>query len=405
MDLLFLQNTPAIQATDSEGTITVYHYSPETNDSSDPAVKQVKGWIVNTQTGDLLAKTFSYIPEYTLSESSALEQAFANLGSDIVFVPSYEGSIVNIWFDTLNKRWRLSTVKKLNAFGSRWGSQFSLGQQFEQCLRRLYPSNQDMDFQSLFDQFTSQLSQHVIYTFQLRSSDENRIVCRGYEQVECFYMGSFNREQQYQFTLERPNGTSMFESLPLYNDITDVQILSQKVVEMDPFKAQGILVMNARGDAVKIYNQRYFDLLKVRAFSPNHLMRYINILKSKDQNMLQQYKDLYSERMNEWKEFHRILNSICKNIQNKYFKRYVERQIAILPPEQHGVLKELYNRCWIQQRQKVTNDIVEQVILEYDAPLVHRMYEQFRYREQEFGDGNRVPEQDFNRLYQNVEHH
>lgn len=399
-DISFLQNSPAIQSTDSNGNVVVYHYVPDCNDTYEAQIKQVRGWIIDTQSKEILVKTFTYVPEFTLQDTSRIQTSLQQLGTNIVFTPSYEGSLIHIWNQPNTGVWHISTAKKLNAFSSRWGSKFSLGEQFYQCLLQLAGQSSDATtFETLFQQFTASLHPQHIYAFQLRSCDENRIVCRGYPQVDCFFVGLFDRSNNFQFFLDRPSIERFFPSIPTYNDIENMDMLYQKVNDIDPYREQGILVMNAQGEALKIYNQRYYDLLQVRAFSPNHLMRYINILKSKDQAMLQQFKDLYSERSNEWKDFHRIIHSMAKNIQHKYIKRYIERKMALLPPEQHGIMKEVYSRCWIKGRQNVTNDIVEQTIYEYDAPLIHKMYEQFKRREEQHGDGNHVNEQDMSRVH------
>lgn len=397
----FLQNNPAIQVTDSNPAFSIFHHSPDCNDESDPLVKSVRGWILNNNSNEILVKTFSYIPEITINQPDRFMKSLEQLGSDIVFTTAFEGSMITIWSD--GSAWHLSTAKKLNAFSSRWGSEFSLGQHFHMCLARLYQTTvSDSVFDELFNSFCSNLNPNIVYVLHLRSWDENRIVCRGYEHPECFFIGSFDRLNNFTFSIERPE-TIGFEPVPIFNDIENIEMLVDKVHRSDPFKVQGVMIMNAQGQAVKLYSQAHWDLIQVRGFSPNHLMRYITILKSKDQTMLQKYKELYSERSEEWKDFHRVINSMVKNVQSKYIKRYVEHSIAILPSDQHGILKECYNRCWVQTKQKVTPQIIETIIFEYDTPLIHKMFELFKKREATLGNGNHVDDDKYSNLVQSVD--
>ncbi len=398
-EVAFLRGCPQIQVVDQDDSLLVYHYNPECTELSGEDVKQVRGWVLDSSTNKIVSKTYSMIPEVSTIEADRFGRIMESLGTNVVFMQAFEGTLLNVWF--WNGKWRLSTTKKLNAFSSRWGSSTSYGDYFIQCLmNELTAAGQTPDSSTVFDQFTSSLNVNKIYSFFLRTFNENRIVCNVYDRSACFFMGTFNRENNFSFSIQTEEPV-VFSSIPVYDDITDLQTLFGKVVTMNPYEAQGILIINDKSQAVKLMNQPYLELHSLRGNSPNLLMRYITLVKSKDQPTLEAFCRLYPENEPERKDFQRVVRLMCKNLVSKYIKRYIKHEIVVLPPEQHGIMKELYQRCFVKAKKNVTEAIVEGIIFEYDTPLVHRMWDQFRRREAEFGDGNRIADDEYqNRVKQ-----
>lgn len=382
-EVAFLRGWPQVQVVDQDESLLVYHYNPECNETSDEQTRQVRGWVLDSVENKIVSKTYSMIPEISVMESDRFTNIMQTLGTDIVFMQAFEGTLLNVWF--CRDKWRISTTKKLNAFSSRWGSSTSYGDYFLNCL-----SINNLSF----DQFAENLDKSKIYSFFLRTFNENRIVCNKYDTPACFFMGMFDKENNFSFTIQRPEQV-VFPSIPIYDDITDLPTLFKKVTDMDPFEAQGVLIINAKSQAVKLMSQAYLELHTLRGNSPNLLMRYITLIKAKDQGAIDGFCKLYPEQEGERKDFQRVIRIMSKNLVSKYIKRYIKHEIVVLPAEQHGLMKELYQRCFVKSRKNVTEAIVEDIIFEYDTPLVHRMWDQFKRREAEFGDGNLISTEEY----------
>jgi len=106
---------------------------------------QVRGWIVDhgrsTDTTEIVSALPGYAPSLTAAEAAGdarLRQKFLHPPEACAnprLVP--DGTLVRLWFHALPgaPRWRLSTVRRLDALQSHWGSARSFGQLFLDGLR------------------------------------------------------------------------------------------------------------------------------------------------------------------------------------------------------------------------------------------------------------------------------
>lgn len=365
------------------------HYT-SCDENSSEEIKNTRGLIYRDNV--LMCKTFGFTPEILFTEEKLNEIVSNCINEGYRFFPSFEGTILRLWCDTDLEngvdKWHLSTHKKIDASKSRWGSKFSFRELF---LNTLFPQNENKD-QSFLD-FTTQLINTNCYVFLLRSSTHNRIVCRR-ETNEIYYLGSFDRSNnfKYNFPLSLNNENIKLISQIEIKDVNDFKNqIDNNINEINNcYETQGIMGINENGDTVKFLNPEYWRNTVLRGSEPNVILRYIELLKQRDFETIIKLKELYNE-VEEFNFYDNTMEHIKKNLLGKYIKRYINKSVAIVPPEQHRILCDLYNLYLSNpEGNRLNMNLIENYLNQLDNNLLHNLYRQYQKRRALYGNGNWV---------------
>lgn len=333
LELNFVQNNKAITLFDSmflgenvEEIVRMFSYRFCDN-LADEQVKKCRGAVFLKD--KFICSSFKYTPEYNCDiDKEYLTALITPNIQDIKITPAYEGTLIRLF--CIKNQWFISTNKKLNAFESRWSCNKSFGELFEDFL--LYKMSIDADFKekiehsptespNLWQKFANLLNPERQHIFMILNNNQNRIVCQASNVPSCLSLDS-------DFT-----GINPPEKL-WFNTIDDI---FNYVEDLDINEKQGIFVKFADGNHIKILNNEYSKLYKIRANSPDIFLRYIE-LRQKNSQEFTDFKHLYKEYTQEFNQMEETFQNKAQHILSSYIKRYIKREFIRISQEEFFVL-------------------------------------------------------------------
>jgi len=386
--------------------LKVYHYENCNNDSEDD-LKAVRGIIKSNQT--VCCKSFGFTPEILSSDTEGLEKHVLSVLNDknekYTFFESHEGSLLRLWYDSINNKWRLSTHRKIDAFYSKWGSNTTYGEMFTSILhsdknqnnfisKQSWADDENSDDengniskqnQDIFDVFTSTCEKHLVYVFLIRNTDNNRVVVRGYTEPKMFCLGTFNSKTNFSYS--PPSKKFTYQYPPLYN-FTTLDNCIQDISNVDIFKLQGYTLITQNGKMIKIVNPTYDEYFKCRNNVPNIEFRYIEC--RNDPHNLSLLKECYPEYTSTFNDVETILSSITTNVYKKYLTRYIYKNVALLPPPQLNILKNLHTRFINKEFTRISHEIVSNTIKSLSVKELYYLIKNYKINKTEYGNGNYI---------------
>jgi len=377
--------TNNIKTFDELGEYKLEHYIDCFNDSSNE-IKSCRGLIYKNNV--LLCKSFPFTSEYLFNEDvveNKLHECLINKG---IFFPSYEGSIVRVWND--EDKWFVSTHKKIDASKSRWGSNKTFKDLF---IENLFPNSTQKE-EDFINFCNTKLLKDIIYIYLIKTTLDNRIVCRN-EENKLYYLGNFNRNDNFQYDYDSNFECENVSILPKLN-ILSYEDFRLKIEENERDinnynETQGILCLSPNGDNIKFVNPLYYKYNLVRGNSPNILYRYIELKKQLDFETIDNLRELYKEENDLINDFENSLRHIKLNILRNYIKRYINKSLAVVPPEQHRILVDLYNQYLNDpQNNRLTIDLVSNYVDSLALQYQYNLFKQYQKRRTLFGNGNWV---------------
>lgn len=381
-----------IKIIDQLDGLDLYHFSGSIPENSEDA--NYRGIIKNGE--KIVVKTFPFTPEIAIQldqidnvkENEVYKQIITK---NYKIFTSYEGSLLRIFHH--NDKWYLCTHKKLDAFTSRWGCEFTYGELFLKCLGLL--NNSDIN---TFDSYTNQLDKNLTYVFLIRNFKLNRIVCKDYEEPKAYTIGAFNNNtQEFIFKTNETLNESLFEC-PDEIENSDLNTMVEHIQNIDINKTQGIILIDENGVCLKLLNKKYNDLFLSRNNQPNVLFRYIQLYKEVKENLvdysvLESYKELYTEYIDTFNDYHTTIEIIIQNIYQKYIDRFIYKKIAITPPEQYNIIKKLHSQFLSSNyKDKITLEKVKIMVHSSITNILFNLYILYKDRLEKFGDGNSIEE-------------
>lgn len=407
----------SILVTDEFENLKLYHYNTCDNFSPED-LQSTRGIIKNNSV--IVCKTNGFIPEIRTNDSEGINEFIKpNLGKNTTtFFESQEGSIVRLWFykedeDSQKHRWFLSTHKRINAFASKWGSRSTYGETFLNCISKFNLSKDNKKNKSwaddsdedeltvlnnqsttIFEKFCNTLNKNFIYNFLIRNTDANRVVIKGFTEPEIFCLGIYDKSKGFKYI--PPEKNFIIPSLPFYS-YTSLDKMLCDIEKFDIFKVSGVLLVTLEGKLIKLVNEKYDKLFKLRGNVPNILVRYLELRLKEEEKC--EYFYLYSEKIDEFKNIEVILNDICKNIFKKYLARYVYKQFAILPPSQYKIITKLHQLYKTKSINKVTYDEVVKVVDTLPSNELYSIIKNYENNKRDYGNGNFVSNEFKNKIY------
>jgi hypothetical protein len=376
--------------TDEYDGLTVHHFN-DCDINSSTEIKQTRGII---KEGDVIVcKSFPFVPEYRSDNENLTSLIEPFFQSNSKIFNSLEGTILRIWFRPQEEggKWYLSTHRKIDAFLSRWGSDMTYGEHFIHTL-----TSSGLSDILTFEDYTNKLNKDKIYVLLLRSSKQNRVVCTSQETTKLYTIGAFDRSNQFSFQYEVPE--TMFPSIPEIK-LDSAENAISYTNNIDPFDMQGIIFISSTGECFKVLNTKYEDMMKLRGNIPNVILRYIQLRSANSPEDLELYKKLYSDFSADFSLFEVIISDISKNIHKKYITRFIHRKLALIPPEQYRIVKELHGMHQQDKKFIVTQNAVNQYLsMLYPGKLMY-LYNKYIERKSTLGNGNFLTDEEKLRVY------
>lgn len=325
----------SVEKTDDDGFLQIYSYSYCGNNSQSD-LKQCRGLIFNND--ELVVGSLGFTDEYTVSDKDLVSSLPF---SDYTFFSSEEGTLIRIFY--CNKKWYVSTHRKLDAFKSRWGSSTSFGDIFTEYIH-------DYGYDSV-DDLTSKLDVNHVYFFLIRNNNETKIVSDPSTENRVYFAGCLLNGQEFSFSVSNLSIPSQNKlSFSSWDDV-------YKYVESsDPKKSQGVIGFSDRSKNIpfqlKIVSTKYQLYSQVRGNEPNLFYRYLKVRSNPLYSKL--IYELYPDSINTFILYENTIIKIAKNIHNSYVSRFVNKNFVVVSQEEYKIIKECHGFHISDRRNKIT---------------------------------------------------
>lgn len=365
-----VESEQTIRITDTVDDLTLYHYT-ECFEDSDEFIKNTRG-VIKDSNDKIVCKTFGYTPEMTSDEADKVKTYISSF-SNCKFYVSHEGATIRLFFH--NNRWYMSTHRKIDAFKSRWGNPNckSFGDMFIDALE--YEINHGVlkdkiiveHRNDIFYRFCETLDVNKTYTFLVRNSNENRIVCDAPSHPVVLFIGSFDRSTHL---LVEGNDSGL--NTPELIEFNNVEQLLKYVDEVDYRISQGIIVYVPNQTQFKIINPIYMKYFNTRGNEPSIKFRYLQIRNNIDS--VQMLYSLYPDFVSTFNTYEYILNFLVEKIYYAYLNRYIRHNYVSLPQNEYFVLQGCHN-LYLQDKynNKISIELVRKVLNNLSPTNLNRM--------------------------------
>lgn len=325
---------------DEETDLELFCYNKCSSEDSE-LLKQCRGVILYKD--HIIARSFPYTEEFVLTDSTTenITKVFTNSNFSTYSVyDAHEGALIRIF--NFEGKWYLSTHRKLDAFNSKWSSQYSFGECFKQALENELTKNETLknvlpsdETETIVTRFTSILNPQNQYMFIIRNNKENRIVCHPPETPTIYHVGTMVGD-----TLNTDD-TSTFLPKPTKHTFNTVDNMLNYVKTVDCYKMQGIIVFtDSFGTNYKIMNEKYNEYFMLRNNQPSLKYRYLEL--RNDKEMVKRLKELYPDMTNLFEYCENVLAQAAIRIYNTYVNRAIKKMYIIVSKEEHYVIKQCH---------------------------------------------------------------
>lgn len=334
--------------TDKQDNMQLYTYKYCEN-KSDDYVKKLRSVVVNNETKEIVSVSFPFTLE--LNETNLCSNV-----DDYHYMYSYEGTVVRLFY--FNDKWNVSTMRKLNAYKSRWGSNQSFGQHFENIMNAKTANKLNDWYDTLNKDFT--------YTFILTSTSHNRIVCLPHDE-KLVFTGSFDKEGNYHYNMNEP----MYFESPKYKQYSKEE-LEQHLFNIDIKKYQGLFGYSIKTNTfIKLYNSNYLNAKLLRGNEPDLRKRYLQTLH--DDDLHRRFRENFSDHSRLFRRLDGSVHSLVKDMlnnvynENDYELSVYLRSVSFIPKNHKQVFNYLRKTNFnllipsIFYRLRRNKNVVEQV--------------------------------------------
>lgn len=350
---------------DQEEGLRVLNYHHCDRDSSDD-LKKVRGWVQDTDTGDILFETFPYTEEYNSHEDISFLGQDVREEWDVYY--SMEGCLLRIFWH--KDRWYISTNKKLNAFKSRWASRKSFGDIFREGLVHANGNNENV-LETLLDQ----MDKTRVHLFLVRYNHENRVVCSAPKEPDfVYFIGSWDNEKK---VLEREWKYPIHVKTPTI--IPEIPGTLQELADnVNIREYQGIILFHKeKNTQVKIYSHEYETLYKIRGNNPNIRFRYLEI--RKEDGIRKEFIRMYPLYEDLFLEYDNILYQLAKLIRYYYIQRYIKNKYVTLPKEEYILMKKCHDWYLLNRvENKINVSKVLEILNGEDTLALYKMIRRYQ---------------------------
>jgi hypothetical protein len=370
-----------VRLADTQDDMKLYHYV-ECNDNDTNEIKSCRG-IIRVE-DEIICKTFGYTQEIesnlllSVTTSSNTSNEFMGFPIDqCIMYDSEEGATIRLFFH--KNKWHMSTHRKINAYRSRWGNHTSrsFGDMFIDALEWETKNGSLKDIlkyetrNDLFNCYTDTLNRRKNYTFLIRNSNENRIVCDSLSHPKAFFTGSFDRDNEHLLIIN-DNDTG-FEIPRVHTNFLSIEEVVLYVNNSIDYKLkQGIIVYMPDQTQIKVLNPTYLKYFNTRGNEPSIKFRYLQIRKDKDQVAM--LYNLYPDIISKFEIYENIIANLELKIYRGYIDRFVNKKYVSLPQPEYFVIQACHKwHCDDRTNNKISIEKVSSVISDQSPNLLNRM--------------------------------
>jgi hypothetical protein len=412
-------NANNTQKTDSNNELVIYGYNQCSNHSN-KITQQYKGLVFEGE--KLISRGFSFTQEYNIStETSFINAIFDTCEwENIKFYETVEGSSIRLFHN--NGKWYISTYRKLDAYHSKWSSDKSFGQMFEDAIYHQYQSNVEfknyidgdlngkvdeetpetpetgtimsyfneyietekihIDSQNVMQKFLNHLLIGYQYNFIISNDYQNRIVCDAPEMQSVYFVGTLV-SGKWDLDLDskcgglpKPTRVHITERNKFYSTFSEIS---------DYKKSPGLVAFMPDNSQFKITNSDYLYYFKIRGNSSSINYRYLQLLQKQEiqQNTEQSYgndddinalKFLYPGYRKEFDIYDQAIEELSLYIYNSYVTRFIKKEYSVVSKSQYKVVKKIHS--WYtsdRKRNRVTYNKVLSLVKEQPTTNLNRI--------------------------------
>jgi len=304
-------------------------------DLPEDELRKIRGTIIDKKTNRVVCNGGVFPYEYSENDENKFMEKMTELNhklEDMDVGYSFEGTVIRIFY---HGKWYISTHRKLDSGRSKWGSNNSFKDLFENALKENYNL-------SLKDLFT-RLNLRCQYTFMLMADENTRFVCSPKGLKKVYFLGSTDPEDACLKIDGLPK--------PKFEDMTITSIFGFVKGLKYPFDYQGILLTHTSGSQYRIMNEEYIKLFKVRNNEQSIPYRYLQLKTQNNQEMIELLKQLYPQYISTFNLYDENISKLVDLI----FQEYDKRKQRSLLPENLQTVVQIDQRVYLFIKNKLIN--------------------------------------------------
>jgi len=341
-------------------------------------VKDCRGVVFDGE--NIVMKAFPYTEQVGISHD--LESWFSENGGfeNCRFYDSHEGALIRMF--NYNGKWFLTTHRRLNAFKSKWGSSESYGSMFKKALKSQIDSNETLrnslpdDDGNYYDRFQSLLDTNKQYTFLVKNSEENRLVCIGSATPTMYHVGTFSKG-----VLDLNDDINVWK--PREFNFVDMSELRSYVKLTDPSRTPGIIIFSSVQTQLKVSSDAYLNLVGVRGNQPSVPFRYLQIRTDTYSNDM--LRKMYPSHVESFDKYEMFIRGACEHIHTSYMNRFVHKQHTRVSQAEYAIVRIAHE--WfkegreIGENRRVTKHVISDIMNEQPATTLNAIIKKIKHDE------------------------
>jgi len=324
--------------------------------------------------------------EMTMSEAE--RQCFTIEPADKIY-ESHEGTLIRVF--NINKKWYISTNRKLDALNSKWASRHeTFGQYFVKAIQTFgkdehnhfvassagaaHGEKKEHDRRFLASVFERNLSPENKYMFILKPSQEERIVCHAEPRPTIYHVGTFDKDDNI------CNDDVVIDGIvverPIQRKFETFDELKSGMEQLNIHYHQGFLIVQ-QNKTYKIIHDKYKMLFDVRGNIPSLRFRYLQLRRYDCDNKItlhdfDEFVQLYDFNKDET-DIENEIYALCEDLHQKYLTIYVDKNQTVLSDTEQLVLKNIVHRGYIDRRIKTTPSRINDLLTRADPPILNKL--------------------------------
>jgi hypothetical protein len=360
-----------VKKTDEDGDISLYCYIQCGDDDTD-IIKNSRGLVYK---GDTLAvRAYSYTSDYNADDDvdKISELLMSHNPSECSIYDSYEGTLIRVFY--LNDKWFVSTHKKLDAYKSKWCSNISFGDMFENALKSEYECNEKFKNgidagNGILSGFLDTLDKSLCYTYLVLNGDDNRIVCNPPTRPTTYFVGCFSADSK------RPDMVNSLVPEPPRKQFDCIDDIIGYVRRTDYKTQQGVIVITP-STQFKILSKDYSYLFDIRGNEASVKFRYLQLRMDKERREALVF--LYPNQSQTFDLYENTLYKIAKHLKNEYINRYAHKNITMIPQSSYRIIKQCHQwHCEDRESNKISIEYVINIMNELKPAILNKMIREF----------------------------
>ena len=368
-ELLSVVDVPAewgqyVRVLDRQGPLALLHYVNTCVSASDQTIDEaplkvighVRGIIVNTDTKEIVCRSFPYTPEVVSNEPERAQSLLPEDLSNVSFYNACEGTVLRLFW--AGDEWRISTHRKVDAHNSYWA-----GPTFGSLFQELREGNFEFE----------DLDKNLCYVF-LMSHNSNRLVysipkpqlmlITIYNRSEARFLATTEYGPDFEEARLNPPGCVYPQPVEGIKTLSDLQEAVESLEDEATFNSAGIIALadSANPHPIKMMNESYSSLRDARGNDPNLRARYIQLRGTPEGGLVvgwftePSYQEVFDAAEDE-------VDTLIERLHDMYMNRYVHKDFSELPKEEFVTLQRCHSwHVSDRSKNKVTEDKVREVL-------------------------------------------